>query len=145
MILYIWTRMTEPTQQEKIKEIYEVMADKTLSFGCIVSPLWRVHKKPLLYLWTNDRCWYYWTPITNREKYIRKDFPDLEEIWHPIRIWDVLDWTRQYTKTSEIYFYQEKMILAIWKDKRSHLPLGWWKEREEVVTYLYSNMGLWQI
>ena len=136
-------QVTNPTQQEMIKKIYEEMADETLEEWCLIRYFGsgKYQKEYVwIYLWDSSAyCDIQWEYEASSEKRIIFVEPDsLWIIWHPLRIWDVLDWIRIYTKTSEKYFYQEKMILSIWKDKRNPIPLEWWEEREELVTYLYS-------
>lgn len=114
-------------KKEKINKIYEVIADKTLSFGCKII----IHpniKKETYYLWKEldeDSCmWkdyihayeyrkespYNESPITFSED--KKWYEIKKIIGHPVMIWDVLDW-----------------IFIKWT------PSGWWrtKKRNELL------------
>ena len=73
--------------EEMVKVIYKKIADKTLSFWCKI-----------------ERQWNYYTVIEWRHfiyektwKYIKTTSQSIEElscesIWHPVMIWDVLDY-----------------------------------------------------
>ena len=75
------------TRDEKIAKIYEVIADNTLSYGCKMESYYNqeIHRlsyaKNIKYLiWLDDYC--------NEEDLL----DSWKIIWHPVMIWDVLDW-----------------------------------------------------
>lgn len=76
-------------REDKIKKIYEVIADKTLSFGCNVLLMW--HKKRKVRDIVN--CIDKW-PFIKTERYDNTEFDKNEYsiIWHPVMIWDVIDY-----------------------------------------------------
>lgn len=100
------------TRQEKIDKIYEVIADKTLSFGCKVKFLmkWQLPNEDSS--WYNEEMIYAsmyeglgmisedgdtYELDTNEDwhlfpKYLC-DFEawEVQSIWHPVMIWDVMD------------------------------------------------------
>lgn len=74
------------TRDEKIAKIYEVIADKTLSYGCKMESYYNqeIHRlsyaKNIKYLiWLDDYC--------NEEDLL----DSWKIIWHPVMIWDVLE------------------------------------------------------
>ena len=76
------------TKEEMLSAIYEAMADKTLSDGCIVrNSDWRMRT-----IWTagiNSNIIYFgWCWCC--EEYDKEW--GYTTIWHPVRIGDVLDW-----------------------------------------------------
>lgn len=100
---------TTPTREEMIKKIYEVIADKTLSFGCKVHYLMDRGKREWYHIvWTDlPNCWFHWWLCEDwrwrfdesgesRPAYqVETD----EIIWHPVMIWDVLDWIEVNSKS----------------------------------------------
>lgn len=119
----------ELTRQQKIDAIYEKIADKTLSFGCKL-----ILKKDLDYFWKS------WIVINNfnwEDALISywdwqiKDIDlesDIEEIiWHPVMIWDILD----YIDKNCFYYQVEE-----WRYERDL------KELHECIIALY-NYFIW--
>lgn len=75
------------TREEKIAKIYDVIADKTLSYGCKMKSYYNqeIHRlsyaKNIKYLiLLDDYC--------NEEDLL----DSWKIIWHPVMIWDVLNW-----------------------------------------------------
>ncbi len=67
------------TREQKIDFIYEKIANKELSFGCTLKPFT---------FWLNSDV-DYWRFVSDDWIYQW----DIEEIiWHPVMIWDVLNW-----------------------------------------------------
>lgn len=108
------------TREEKIKAIYKEMANKDLSFGCkvkfskwiytiinkenvwslnsYVTENWAIHNTIVIEDRVNSRCYL------------------IEEIiWHPVMIWDVLD----YFKEERFYCSRCKKIVD-WRDVSDH-------------------------
>lgn len=90
------------TRQEKIKAIYEKIANKDLTFWC---KFWA--KKEISWGHITFEKWFEFILIKSRkdEKILYAgenfwwplyftdfEFENLEIIWHPVMIWDVLDW-----------------------------------------------------
>lgn len=108
-------------KKEKLYAIYEAMADKTLSEGCIVMP-----KEWLLcYTLTASD-----TPSLNyREFYsdrYRCSVHIKEIIWHPVRIWDVMHYIKTHNHTGWYNFN--------WTDYR--LPID--DQDESCIDYVFS-------
>lgn len=104
-------RLLKENKQYKIDKIYEVIADKTLSFGCKV----QIEMYTKKYIRTVISC-KDWIILTNKEQaystsHIKKT------IWHPIHIWDVLDWMR------------EALLIEDWEDRQVKLCMERTKKR----------------
>ncbi len=113
------------TKQEKINAIYEKIADKTLSFGCRVIFRENIKKEYLPYesIMVDDRKNYDWwvlfTDILN--KYIDKKI-----IWHPVMIWDVLDYLKWQPEYYNIWYW--------WKNKRKPIE----DQSDKCIDYIYN-------
>ena len=131
------------TNQEKYTKIIEVMSDKTLSFGCVINHIsfWILK---LIRQWDIDSYWKWWQEFLWEDWNMRQLRWGFETIWHPLYIWDVLDWiekNKKITKNSiEEWFLSSDInkkllaILKLWKDKR--LPLS--PTDEELIDYIYN-------
>ena len=118
--------------KSKVAKIYEVMADKTLSFGCYVIAWHDFFLKTIEtdYLEQNIfwRSESFWQRTEKLEKII----------WHPLHIWHVLNWMYHNIMVS----HRENRILDL-MDKRPHkqfskpLPINPDKERGEVIDFIY--------
>lgn len=90
------------TKQAKIKAIYEKIANKDLTFWC---KFWA--KKEISWGHITFEKWFEFTLIKSRKDekilyagenfwwplhFTNFGFEDLKNIWHPVMIWDVLDW-----------------------------------------------------
>lgn len=134
--------MTKEERAEKISAIYKKIANKELSFWCICQ--------------TIEKIWFelnvnYW-PIAEIDKYqwwevmqIRlqdcgwhKINNKFTIIWHPVLIWDVLDYIENNIKDyfREYSWYQSNYInlLFLWKNKR--LPLE--EQSDLCIEYIYN-------
>ena len=123
------------TKQQKLNAIYEAMADKTLSDGCIV--LWKeiIEWNPhnlgkehrTIYhrvLWTYSL----WTDfVSYRHIYRLKKI-----IWHPVRIGDVLDYDESIRYSIDDAESDE--ILFLWENKRLSID----EQSESCIDYVYS-------
>lgn len=92
-------------------------ADDTLSFWCIVKPLHKVSKAPVIYLWSNNKWTYYWKTITTNDKFARIEFEDYDIVWHPMN-WGRLCYLLSKLDTveqSEKRFASKK---ALWEVER---------------------------
>ena len=150
--------MTNPTQQEMIKKIYEEMADKELTVWCVVkfrnTPSWQKDKNLKYFcqqncyvssvdknanniiMTTKDSLWYSCHfNLTGHLDSFEDDctYEDIgvKTIWHPLRIWDVMQRMEKY-KSPPLDINRPEGKL------NKPIPLHWWKEREELVTYIYS-------
>lgn len=114
------------TKEEKIKAIYEKIADKTLSFGCwvmvdkfvskrqICTIVYRDDKNDMDYFYTKEKWNVYIEDI----------------IWHPVMIWDVLD----YIEDKWEYNWEMWDILALWILKRKPIE----EQSEECIDYVFN-------
>ena len=120
------------TRAEKIKAIYKKIADKNLSFWCKI-----------------ERQWNYYTVIEWRHfiyektwKYIKTTSQSIEElscesIWHPVMIWDVLDfciWNKELNSKRLMWQNTIFWLLNRWKEKRKPIE----EQSEECIDYIYN-------
>lgn len=122
-------------RQEKIDFIYQTIADKTLSFWCIIRretnvwdildfkiiqnrlikfDNWKTRREIQLYHSNNNQVWIY------------TELDDKEIIWHPVMIWDILE-----------YFYGDirfSDFAWIWKKLRKPLE----KQDDECIDFIYD-------
>ena len=119
--------------QDKYQKIMEVMSDKTFKIWLLVSPNgWDNEWIIFTYL----RHYRYWDcAITNKEWVeLSYDENELEIIWHPIHIWDVLDWMdKQDVQRLYGRHPHQRNLLIVWKDKRKPLQI----EDTELIDYIY--------
>ena len=132
-----------------IDRIYEVIADKTLSFGCKVivcrwfDDNWKTPFEPLLQevklIISDWDCW-----INTSKQYPiakcvtrRGEFENI--IWHPVMIWDVLDWINR-EKESLRYYCKENIRRWINDilDKREHKRLPIDEQGEDCITFIHN-------
>lgn len=122
--------MTKQERQDMINRIYEEMSDKTLSFWCRVSVFWLKHRvvnceNPK----ENDLQV---TRYTNT-KFKKNEY---EIIWHPVMIWDVLDWIREKNKNSSIEesYINNEDVIRLRKEKRKPIE----DQSDECVAFIHS-------
>lgn len=131
------------SREEKIDAIYEKIADKTLSFGCRVKlPKEVCHPDNTKIIERIDKCHpdatrkyviYYTNPSGLRfVDEVSEDIP----IWHPIMIWDVLDWIEKNPQSYEADF----KVLHIWENKRKPLE----EQSDDCIDYIYNLLELWE-
>lgn len=117
------------TKQERIDAIYEKIADKTLSFGCLLD---HGFSESRLYRYTYLWQWYAWHEqmMFNRDNESYEYYPSLKIIWHPVMIWDVLDYIQSKDILKDWIWY----ILMYWKDKRKPIE----DQPIECIEYIYN-------
>ena len=113
-------------REEQIKAIYEKVADKTLSFGCVTQ-----HTNPRN--WDTFRHTFIWDDraIRNWQVYGCSCFEDDEIIWHPVMIWDCLSYFNQRTIWVD---YTTKDILYFWWAKRKPIE----EQSDECIEFIYN-------
>lgn len=125
-----------PTKQEMLEKIYEVIADKTLSFGCNVYYNPFKNNVTVSYVSNTDEI-YFKSADHNLKMYIS----DIEKIiWHPVMIWDVLDWRESKCNIhAELWFDEWIEIFWYWKDKRK--PIN--DQSDECITFIFNLTNPW--
>lgn len=107
-----------PTKQDMLDKIYEVIADKTISNGCKYTFWWDIFQ---VCLHSVESC--------------KKSLWDIKIIWHPVMIWDVLDWfymnielpIRDWRETCDIILLERNI-------KRKPIE----KQSDECIEYVYN-------
>ena len=131
-------------KQTMIDEIYEEMANKELTFWC------RIHRSTfndeLIFLEdreeVNNKLEYLWFDEKHREILLIDD--EMQIIWHPLLIWDVLDWiqsSKGEINNSNIWtiWKQQINIMDLFKHKR--LPIE--QQSTECITYIHNLLPKW--
>jgi len=127
------------TKQEKIDEIYEVMANKELSFGCKILDKSRDKWSNIFYVtkvvawWcdlivsdvADDHCWYehIWTPKARK-------FSDFIIIWHPVMIWNCDKLIEKWPE----YYNDWITILDLWVKKEEPIE----GQSDKSIDYIYN-------
>jgi hypothetical protein len=81
-------------KEQMIDVIYDKIADKTISFGCLYE--WENHHIEIFWKWIY-RAKRQWQKITE-EEFFEKDSKHTKIIWHPVMIGDCLDWIEKNTQ-----------------------------------------------
>lgn len=139
-----------------LEKIYEVIADKTLSFGCKVQ--WysndiNYYKDYVVWTWIenyfehticNETITFQVCDMWREETHNKFPIYYIEKIiWHPVMIWDVLDLIHKLyeedVKRDEYMAeeYNERItihLLNIWKDKRKPID----HQTDECIDFIYS-------
>ena len=118
------------TKEEMIKVIYEKVADKTLSFGCYVKNLThhKYNKAIYCYKWWQKEHFVYQRDNWEIDKWWAWYF-DFEIIWHPVMIWDILD----YWLNKKTFSYNEYFAMY-WNNWRKPIE----EQSDECIKYVYN-------
>ena len=125
-----------PTKQEMIDKIYEVIADKTLSFGCRIMTEWDIVKflrvEEEMVLWPTVTC------LRENEKIVGIMWFNVKNIiWHPVMIWDVFDFLYWSDIEPPVDYTDQDVIeeiFVIWKEKRKPIE----DQSIECIEFIYS-------
>jgi len=124
-------------KEQKIKAIYDKIANKELTFGCkakIEDYNWTEYNVIIV----NLKEWYY--KIWDELRFINEFELETEKIiGHLIMIWDVLDYLNIETVNNLIDFNYEDIteewkIINLWKYKRKPIE----EQDDEVIDYIYN-------
>lgn len=118
------------TKQEKIDTIYEKVANKDLSFGCIVK--WEEAKYRILKAIQPHRfeaitTWYIW--YGDYGSVVLTPISEYEIIGHPVMIGNVLDyfWDKKWAMTLD-------RILRFWEEKTKTIE----EQPDKCIDYIYN-------
>lgn len=130
----------ETTRESKIKRINEVMSDKTLSFWCVIIIKDNDHDL--------QKCritWlHYWDYVFNTDIWCVWEVEKC--IWHPVMIWDVLDFIEKldqwlwedHIKVWSSVRHKFDTKTKIIEDKRKHKRLPIDDQSEECIDFIYN-------
>lgn len=148
-------------REQKIEVIYEKIARKDLSFGC---KFWV--KDEMNWSYITFEKWFEFSLITSRKDekivfawenftwplyFTNFEFENLEIIWHPVMIWEIIDYLENialdkiynyiWVKKEEIpdlVFEKNKdtimKIFILWKNKKEEID----KQSDECVDFVYD-------
>lgn len=127
-------------REELIKAIYKKIADKTLNEWCLVE-LWeweiikinRVNK-----IATLDKIYHFmYSDFTNSNSYLKEtEFPNMNIIWHPVMIWDVLDYENINWKYVDLLWRPKgyQVICDKWEHKKKPIE----EQSDDCIDYIYN-------
>lgn len=142
------------TKEEMISAIYENVADKTLTFGCRITHI-RQHSNEGVVIRIiqnyHERSWgiYLFRLYDNwifTESFITKhQITTLDIIWHPVMIWDVLDfiskdilnkkrWLVSNWWIDETYWVYDETLFDLWEYKRKSVEA----QSDKCIEYVYN-------
>lgn len=133
--------MTKISKEEMISVIYKKIADKTLNQWCKIKHIdWEIDT-------INNQIWqsdaYY---VSNKNWFGETYSNEIDEIiWHPVRIWDILDYKLRDKFIIEkninyqwyIIYDEAKTTLEIinlWEEKRKPID----KQSKKCIKYIYN-------
>lgn len=117
--------------KEMISKIYEVIADKTLSFWCrILSP--QLNNYTVIY----PLNWYVF--VLNGTLPFKEE--EVKSIWHPVMIGDVLDWIENIQTILAFHKWEELMYIHRYR-KNKRKPIE--DQPEDCILFIY-NLIKWQ-
>lgn len=131
------------TKQEKLDTIYSVIARKDLSFGCWIIRLNSIYERVVKFEAKSDWSFYLVTLCSsnNTHYWVSLNLQDVEKIvivWHPVMIWDVLDYI-----INKLDLWYDRFIL-IGKDEeekrvqRTNYREPIEEQSDECIDYIYS-------
>lgn len=124
------------TKEEKIKKIYEIVADKELSFWCRVK---RVNENLII---SKGNCRDYCVYDTKEHAQRIYDTVWLKNriIWHPVMIWDVLDWLWTWWDNRLYNAVNIWNITDCWNHKREPIEC----QSDECISFIFSLIDKWE-
>ena len=131
-LLFLWVM----TREERIKAIYEAMANKKRTFGCIC----RINDGEDVIFIRQNKTWSYLS-IRENEEFTVSLWYTPEIIWHPVMIWDVLDWIEPYwsghvQSVESTERRRRKMNLVLLQRDNKRLPID--EQSDGCIDYVYS-------
>ena len=118
------------TREEKIKAIYEAVANKKRTFGCRCR---RNDGEDVIFIREN-KTWSYLS-IRENEEFTVSLWYAPEIIWHPVMIWDVLNYCSSYISDWDDSVDSQIDLLSYWGDYR--LPIE--DQPEECIDFVHSQ------
>lgn len=118
------------TREERIKAIYEAMANKKRTFGC----RWKTLNWESVTFIRKNRGWKYLYMRRNKEFMIPLWYTP-KVIWHPVMIWDVLYYIRKKYWNNHSWFHTDRSKLIDLRSKERE-PIEW--QYDECIDFVYS-------
>lgn len=131
LIMDMQSEINNMNKEEKIEVIYKTIANKERTFGC----KYIIKNRDQIEYEVRETEWEC-VDLTYWSEYQIEYWNDMTEtnylesiIWHPILIWDVLDWVKSIWKKD---YYQ--IFLSLWKDLRNPIE----EQSDGCIDFLYS-------
>lgn len=134
------------TREEKLKAIYDEMANKKLGFGCGVEIDWEIGK-----VVDSDKDWNRLS-ILRGDWWVTEDEPSYKftTIWHPVLIGDVIQYLQDTYQwhpdgrwgiefepdlySEEAFYADVNSLCVFWESKRERVDV----QSDECIDYVYS-------
>jgi len=127
------------TKDEMINKIYEVIADKTLSFWCIAEYKYNGFQKLLLCIQSYSIWNKYWTPLNYTNNPVEIDISEMRKvIWHPVYIWTILNRAWSNISSNKYKELIQKICSFNSDDLREHKEKQINYQSEECITFIYN-------
>lgn len=129
------------TREEKLKAIYQEMANKEVSFGCRC----RINDGEDVIFIRQNKTWSYLS-IRENEEFTVSLWYTPEIIWHPVMIGDVISYLRKpFDKFIELQPVGEHWLVDFYFKSMKDLLIKWWdtrlsidKQDDECIDFVYS-------
>ena len=115
------------TKKEKLEAIYQEMANKELSFGCIC----KINDGEDVIFIRQNKTWSYLS-IRENEEFTVSLWYTPEIIWHPVMIGSIFEWY-----SSNKWFINAQFVMEL-IDKRTSYDKPIEAQSDECIDYVYS-------
>ena len=133
------------SKQVMIEKIYDIIADKTLNFGCKIlrtSNDWSqkiyyaLEPTPFGKLHISSIPFWGMTIEVDPDWISKSSWDEYRIIWHPVMIGDVLDWIEKKDFPQPLMSTYLQQVLCYWWDKR--LPIEQQRWDDNLILFIYN-------
>jgi len=123
--------MNELTREEKIRKIQLIIWNKETNFWCKITPEWDECNCTIL--WEEYPDLYVLFDWQKKPQTIRYPWY-MFVIWHPVMLWDVLDWRGNQPAENTIDCLPDILYRKYWKELRKPLQ----DQSDDCIDYIYG-------